>query len=748
MRAESEDVLGKKKVPVREPRPSPRSRRKLPPSPAASPAMGRKLPPSPAVGRKLPQPSSNAVAPPTGTNTEDRAAGVAPGKDLSAAHLASSVAMLQRIQTESKAMRDELQRMQSAAKTARLVVQNSGSGSARASPETEREDGVAPETPTASQPNEQQQQRSADGVGEQASPKGSSRQQHRQPTAADTAIMNELKRSSGDFTDVLNSMDGVNIPEAILPEAIAPEAIATDQITGGAWFNARLGSGGSAAQQEIREAGEPEVVPATVVAAAPAEVLASVAAPSLATPGAAPPKELNMGAIHIGTAAGDGGGGSNSPSTPKRKNSISQKLKFWKRGSSSKKSKKKAAANRKSMLISGPVGVNGDLSGLTPEMAAAAKMMWEADEQLRAIRAGEKPKPYPGVAAESCGGGAAAAAAAELTPAERQLAMAKQLMQEKEEKQKLKQRDQTQEQELVQQQHNLADQLVREKHQRAEQVNAQQQADAETDLQKRLQRERDNREKMAVAAAASKAQREAREAAASLRDLEWQREQARLKEEADLEVQQQQNNPEFSQAQAMRDAEERFRQHEEWQQMKEAARTKIFAEGDTNGDGMLDLAEAKAQGMTESTFREIDADNSGTLTQAEFAAWHLRMGGDATGRDAGSPPPPPPPSSAPPPLDENDAGGLGDGLFDGDDSPAMTDLDASLPGMSGDSSAASSARSSPGGSGSDGDIRGTWLDTVADVHPYDQQFTIGEADEEQEQHVQNAGKGAEEEDWI
>ena len=47
----------------------------------------------------------------------------------------------------------------------------------------------------------------------------------------------------------------------------------------------------------------------------------------------------------------------------------------------------------------------------------------------------------------------------------------------------------------MQEQQELADQLVREKQQRA---------DAEVDLQKRLQRERDNREKMAVAAAASK----------------------------------------------------------------------------------------------------------------------------------------------------------------------------------------------------------------------------------------------------
>ena len=361
-------------------------------------------------------------------------------------------------------MRDELQRMQTAAKTARLAVQTSGSGnggsvhqSSDIGEEGERAAHRAAVIETFDERSAQAQAQ-AQGTSQQqpnqqmnarGSPKGSPNSvPRRQPTAADTAIMNELKRSSGDFTGLIDSMDGVNIPEAILPEAIAPEAIATDQITGGAWFNARLGSGGSAAQQEIREAGEPELVPATVVAAPPAAVVASVAAPSLATPGAAPPKELNMGTMNMADSSSDvsgaessggadsgtsanAGGGSSSPSTPKRKNSIREKMKFWKRGSSTKKDKKKKAAEaerRKSMMISGPVGaykrtcmcvraclrvkifvrirsvannpytnnyncmaqpecdggvvciegVNGDLSGLSPEMAAAAKMMWEA----------------------------------------------------------------------------------------------------------------------------------------------------------------------------------------------------------------------------------------------------------------------------------------------------------------------------------------------------------------------------------
>ena len=51
------------------------------------------------------------------------------------------------------------------------------------------------------------------------------------------------------------------------------------------------------------------------------------------------------------------------------------------------------------------------------------------------------------------------------------------------------------------------------------------------------------------------------------------------------------------------------------------AREKLFTVGDTDGDGMLSLAEAMAQGMDEATFAAIDADGNGQLTKDEFEAW-------------------------------------------------------------------------------------------------------------------------------
>lgn len=60
----------------------------------------------------------------------------------------------------------------------------------------------------------------------------------------------------------------------------------------------------------------------------------------------------------------------------------------------------------------------------------------------------------------------------------------------------------------------------------------------------------------------------------------------------------------------------------------------FFAAADADGDGMLSLEEAMAQGMTEEMFRQIDADGNGQLTQEEFAAW-MKHG---------------PPPAAPPPL--------------------------------------------------------------------------------------------------
>ena len=55
----------------------------------------------------------------------------------------------------------------------------------------------------------------------------------------------------------------------------------------------------------------------------------------------------------------------------------------------------------------------------------------------------------------------------------------------------------------------------------------------------------------------------------------------------------------------------------------------FFSAADADGDGMLSLAEAKAQGMDEATFREIDADGNGQLTKEEFAQWQARGGGHA-----------------------------------------------------------------------------------------------------------------------
>lgn len=55
----------------------------------------------------------------------------------------------------------------------------------------------------------------------------------------------------------------------------------------------------------------------------------------------------------------------------------------------------------------------------------------------------------------------------------------------------------------------------------------------------------------------------------------------------------------------------------------------MFASADTDGDGLVSLEEAKAQGMSEALFRSIDNDGNGQLTQEEFARW---MQGDHTAR--------------------------------------------------------------------------------------------------------------------
>ena len=47
----------------------------------------------------------------------------------------------------------------------------------------------------------------------------------------------------------------------------------------------------------------------------------------------------------------------------------------------------------------------------------------------------------------------------------------------------------------------------------------------------------------------------------------------------------------------------------------------FFANADTDGDGMLSLEEALAQGMSESIFKMIDADGNGFLTKKEMEQW-------------------------------------------------------------------------------------------------------------------------------
>jgi hypothetical protein len=47
----------------------------------------------------------------------------------------------------------------------------------------------------------------------------------------------------------------------------------------------------------------------------------------------------------------------------------------------------------------------------------------------------------------------------------------------------------------------------------------------------------------------------------------------------------------------------------------------FFTAADGDGDGMLSLEEATAQGMTAAMFHMIDADGNGQLTKEEFQAW-------------------------------------------------------------------------------------------------------------------------------
>jgi protein tyrosine phosphatase/Ca2+-binding EF-hand superfamily protein len=52
----------------------------------------------------------------------------------------------------------------------------------------------------------------------------------------------------------------------------------------------------------------------------------------------------------------------------------------------------------------------------------------------------------------------------------------------------------------------------------------------------------------------------------------------------------------------------------------------FFAAADADGDGMLSLAEALAQGMKKELFHTIDADGNGQITTEEFGSW-MRQGG-------------------------------------------------------------------------------------------------------------------------
>ena len=67
----------------------------------------------------------------------------------------------------------------------------------------------------------------------------------------------------------------------------------------------------------------------------------------------------------------------------------------------------------------------------------------------------------------------------------------------------------------------------------------------------------------------------------------------------------------------------RSRRREERQKQQAEALEKLYAAGDADGDGMLSLDEAMAQGMDGATFKSIDADGNGQLTQEEFANWQV-----------------------------------------------------------------------------------------------------------------------------
>ncbi len=72
----------------------------------------------------------------------------------------------------------------------------------------------------------------------------------------------------------------------------------------------------------------------------------------------------------------------------------------------------------------------------------------------------------------------------------------------------------------------------------------------------------------------------------------------------------------------------------------------IFKRWDTNGDGVVDLAEWKAAGRPEERFAMIDANKDGKITLDELKAAFEKM--RQRRMQEGGPPPGPPPEGAPP----------------------------------------------------------------------------------------------------
>ena len=76
----------------------------------------------------------------------------------------------------------------------------------------------------------------------------------------------------------------------------------------------------------------------------------------------------------------------------------------------------------------------------------------------------------------------------------------------------------------------------------------------------------------------------------------------------------------------------------------------IFKRWDTNGDGVVDLAEWKAAGRPEERFAMIDTNKDGKITLDELKAAFekMRQRRMQQGGGEGGPPPGPPPEGMPP----------------------------------------------------------------------------------------------------